>query len=434
MNRNDRCYLQINRIEYPVWGMALVMALLLISPFVSKLIPYAVFVICLYRMIRYDAKIFMIDYCALIPVTALFRMPSGMTLLIWLCLVAAIWYLVRGKIHANGAFICLLMVLNYLTTRMQMNINHFGLCFGQILILYVLMSEQSEASAELGIKAFCWSLTFSSLYALLFRNTYYLGSVIGYEGWAIYGTDLLRFHGLFGDPNYYMTMLIVGLALLCKLKESAKIHPVAFWSMGAAMTLFGILTYSKTFFVVFILLGGIYIIWQFWSRKVFRGVFFSAIAMGAAFFILLSENSPFAVVLERFNTDTGLSGITTGRNEVFEVYWDKITDNAITFLFGYGFNAPRLGKDPHNLFLEAIYYSGLIGLILIVLFYCFMVVFIARKTPGFQKQSAIAKYVVVLMAIALYCTLGGMFTVYPYASFLLAFLSLYITPKIEANN
>lgn len=434
MNRTDRIRQLGAKIEYPVWGMVLVLALLMVSPFVSNLIPFIVFMLCLYRVLRYDVRTFAVDYCLLIPFSALFRMPSGMSLLIWLCLVAAIWYFVRSKIRASALLITLLLLLNYMITRMQMNINDFVLCFGQIFILYVLLPEQNSKSAAQAIRAFCWSLTISSLYALLFRNTHYLGPIVGYEGEAIWGSGILRFHGLWGDPNYYSTLLVVGLALLCKLKESGKINSIVFWCMGALMAFFGILTYSKTFFLLFVLLGGIYIIWQFWSKKVFRGVFFTAAAMVAVLFVLYSEDSPFAVILDRLTSGTSLSDLTTGRSDLFIAYWDVITKDASSFLFGLGLNAPGLRKDPHNLYLEITYYMGAVGLVLMGAFFVSMLHRIEKQTPGFRKQNPFAKYIVVLLLLMLYFTLQGMFMIITYAAFFVAFLSLYVTKETPGSD
>lgn len=418
------------KTEYPLWGIMLVLALLSVSPFVSEYIPYAVFLICLYRLIRYNAKVFMTDYCLLLPFTFVFRTTGGMSLLIWLCLVAAIWYFIRGKIRANGMLIFLLLLLNYLLTRMQMNINDFVLCFGQIFIIYVLLPQQDPQTAERAVKAFCWSMILSSVYALLFRSTSALTSIIGYESEAIWGSGIMRFRGLFTDPNYYMTLLIVGLALLCKLREANRLSPAAFWIQGIAMTVFGILTYSKAFFLVFVLLIGTYIIWQFWSKKFFRGVFFTMVVMVAALYCLSAENSPFAVVLERLTSSKDLSDFTTNRSDLYIAYWEAITEGLGTFLFGYGFNAPLLnGSGAHNLYLEIAYYSGFVGLTLIMGFCISVLSQIGRKTPEFHKQNFLAKYMVLLMVAAVYCSLQGMFLIHCYGAFSLAFLSMYITKK-----
>ena len=98
MNMNGQTRWMGSKTEYPLWGILAVMGLVLISPFVSPYLCYFAFVISICRMLRFDAKVFAVDYAILIPVCQFYRTTGGMSLLVWLCLVAAIWFFVRGKI------------------------------------------------------------------------------------------------------------------------------------------------------------------------------------------------------------------------------------------------------------------------------------------------------------------------------------------------
>lgn len=419
--------------EYPAFSMLLVMTLILLSPFVSTYLCYVAFLICIYRMMRHDVKVFATDYCILLPATQIFRTTAGMTFLIWLCLIAAVWYLLHGTIRANATLVLFLMLLNYLITRMQMVLSDFVLCFGQMFILYVLLPKQDSESAERTVKAFCWSLVVTSFYALVFRHTSQLLAIRGQESMAIWGTSITRFSGLIRDPNYYMTMLIAGMAALCKLKEAGRIKTFWFWGQILAMSVFGILTYSKTFFLMYILLGGVYIIWQFWSRKLIKGMAYAMLGMVAGAYFLLSENSPFAVVLTRLTSSSSLSAITTGRSDLYVRYWNVITENVANFLFGLGLKAPLLGKGAHMLYLEMVYYVGIVGLVLILGFFASMILDLQRKNPRVKHQSLIAKYAVIAIVAAQYLTLQGMFQVITYGVFFVAFLAVAVTPKADCG-
>ena len=285
--------------EYPVWSIAIALVLIALSLFLPVYLCYVAFVICMYRIVCYDAKVFATDYCLLIPWARLFRTAGGMTLLVWLCLIAAIWYLIRGKLRANTALVILILLLNYLLLRMNMAVNNFGLCFGQLCVLFVLLPQQDADSAERATKAFVGSLLICAVYALIFRNTPQMLAVRGPESLAIWGTNFKRFSGIEEDPNYYSTIVIVALALLCKLKETGRLHSLLFWIGGAVLAVVGALTYSKMYLLVLVLLGGIYIIWQFWNKKMIKGVVFSAMAVVAGMYLLFAESSPFAVIMSR---------------------------------------------------------------------------------------------------------------------------------------
>ena len=152
--------------------------------------------------------------------------------------------------------------------------------------------------------------------------------------------------------------------------------------------------------------------------------------MIAAIYVLASDNSPFAVVLERLTSSKDLSDITTNRSDLFVAYWRAITKNVGTLLFGYGFNAPLLnGRGAHNVFLELAYYIGIVGLTLIIGLMVSLVCWIGNHTSGFHKQSMIEKYVALGMAMVVYCSRQGMFLLPCYAAFFLALLSLHIVKK-----
>lgn len=423
----------IAEMNYPIWGIVMVMALLYLAPFLSSLLVYIAFLICIYRVFRYDARVFATDYCMLLPVSTLLQTSGGISLIVFLCLFASIWYLIRNGIQGNRSFVLLVILLNYLLLRMQMDINNFVLYFGQLFLLYVLVPKQDPHSAERSAKLFCASLFLSSAYALLFRNTSQIYAVRGNEVPAYFGSSLMRFQGLFEDPNYYMFLLILGLALLIKLKDCKRIRRFSFLLMGVSLTVFGILTYSKTFFLSFILLGCVYILWQFHDRKLIFGSVLTALAASVSVWVLISDASPFAVVLTRLNNASSISELTTGRSDLYLQYWKAITENPATFFFGYGFAAESLGKATHNLYLEIMYYTGMVGFLLAIWFYGCIGHQVHKKAREGPRQSIYSRYVVVLMVLVVFFTLSGMYAAVSGGIFLLAFLSIMISKRTEVN-
>ena len=223
MNLSKRVYglrLKVNTaMAYPVGSMALVLLLIFLSPFVSSYLCYVALLICVYRAVRYNSGIFITDYCVLLPLFHLFRGPDGMSLQVYLCLFAAVWYLIRGSVKVNSVVVWFLLLFNYLIARMQMDIANYLLSFGQIFLCFVLLPRQDSSSALRACKFFCFSVLLSSFYAIAVRNSWQLQAIIGPEAVAIWGTGIMRFRGLFEDPNYYMTLLVVALGLLLKLRD-----------------------------------------------------------------------------------------------------------------------------------------------------------------------------------------------------------------------
>ena len=417
--------------EYPVFGIVACIVLLMIAPFVSRLIPLVVFGVCVMRIVMHGPRVFAIDYCLLIPISSLFCLPSGMSLLIWLCLVAMIWYLIRGQITGSVTLVFLLVLLNYLLLRMQMNINAFVLCFGHMAMLYVIMDTLDESTVKRALRGFLLSLLIASVYAFVFRNNYRIIAIVGAEGDAILGTDIRRFKGLYVDPNYYMTLLVIGLASLLKLKKCELVRLPLFLFYFVSFTAFGVLTYSKTFFLMFVLLCGITVLWQFWDRKIFKGMVFTLLAVGGLLYLIYSPNSPFAVVMARLTTSKDLDVVTTGRTDVFAMYWRAISEDWGTFLFGHGLAAEGLRKDPHNLYLEIMYYIGFVGTLLYFALCIAIFARTARNAKGLREQRLISKFLVISIMAIMYISLNGMFLPLFHSELFLALLSMMIVNKKE---
>lgn len=415
--------------EYPLPSMLAALALYYLAPLTTTLLAIPATLLCLYRVIRYDAKVYATDYCILAPILALSKTVLDVPLLLYLSLFAAIWYFVRRGFRAEPPYVVLLVLMNYLILRMQLDINAFVLCFGQMFTLCILLPEQDGDSAERAVKGFCLNLLVSSVYAWIFRRNGGIRQITGAEIVAISGLSAIRFKGLAADPNYYMTLLTTGLAVTLKLKDSRRIGKRSFVIFLAGLSLFGILTYSKTFFLMFVLLVLIYVVWQFWNHKVLRGVGLTILAAVALVVLFTMENSPFAVVLERLRSARSLSDLTTSRTDLYVLYLKEITSDAFSFFFGKGLAAEGLARDPHNLYIEIAYYLGVVGLILFVAFYGAMVLMTERRSRSVGRQNMIAKYEVLLVVLALYFTLHGIFGPVFHSVFFVAFASILIVRK-----
>lgn len=408
--------------EYPLWSMLVAQALLYLVPFVSSYLALPAFAICVYRMIRYDARVFAVDYCMLIPVTQMFRAPGGMSLLVLYCLFGALWYFVRSGVPGNVAFGAFVVLVCYLLTRMQTAYDEFLKCLGQLFLLCVILPKQDGKSAEWAAKAFCISLLISSLYAFVFRGSWQLYALRGQEVPAYWGSSLRRFKGVFEDANYFMSLQIVGIAILIKLKYCGKIGTYVFAAGGVAMVYFGVLTYSKTFFFALILLVAVSIMFLWRGRKAFR-IALLGVAMLIMILLLSLEKSPFAVVLARLTNATSFSEFTTGRSDLALLYFNAITEDLKSLVFGAGLGAEIFTLGTHNIFLEIAYHTGLLGLILFVGYGIALSMLMKEGRKACFAKNRMAAWVVLFMVVVLYCALHGMFSVISYAMFFLAYLS-----------
>ena len=414
-------YLAANKtdqIEYPMATIAVCMLLIYLSPFVSLALNYLAFAICIYRIIRYDVSVFAIDYCVLAGVSYIFLTTGRVSLLAWLSIAAGLWYMIKNGIKATVSLVLLILLMDYMLVRMQGQVNTFVLCFSQLLLLFVLISEQRKEGIVQSAKAFCLSVLFSSGYALLFRNAVQIRSLLGNEAAAYWGSSLTRFQGLLRDPNYYMLFINHHISWIPLLAGTG------------LLVLFGALSYSKTFVIVLALFALLCVAMLFLKKNFLLGVGSLAVFALAAIFL---SRTLFSVTLYRITSTDSLYDLTTGRSKLLVAYFDDITQSVSSLFFGHGLSAEILERGTHNLFLEIVYYFGLVGLFLMIAYVILLLRVLSQQDRDLIHSNGVFRYTALIVFIALFCTLQGMTFSITYIMLYLAILATEIAPNTKLS-
>lgn len=412
-----------NKLHYPIPGICAILALIYLSPFVSSWLNYVAFMICIYRLVKYDERIFSVDYCCLISVATVFALPGGLSFVVVLSLIAEVWFIIRDGLVVENSLVSLLLLVCYLMLRMQYSISDFLLCVSQLLIIYLMISFLDIQTIVLDIELFALNVGISSIYALLFRNSPAIINIIGAEVPAYFGSSLTRFQGLFRDPNYYMSLVIMSIVLLTLLYIKKYISKYLFLLGIGCMFLFGALTYSKTFIFLLCLY---WLLCLFYLIRQKRYIFAVAFAAGTVCPAILLSNTLFATTLYRITSASSVSELTTGRTALFEIYWREVLSSPGIMLLGKGMSAQLLEKGTHNLFLEIQYYIGLIGLILFFFYFGTLIILVKKKRTTVCAASRMFNYSSLIVFIALFCSLQGMFSISVYTLLYLAVISIGI--------
>lgn len=415
-----------DRLTYPIQGISVILALIYLSPFVSSLLNYAAFLMCMYRLVKYDERVFSVDYCCLISAATVFALPGGFSLVVVLSLLAEFWFVVRDGAVLDSAMAVLFLLVCYLMLRIQSSVSGFVLCVSQLLIFHRMLSFADTQTILLDIGAFVLSVLTSSVYALVFRKTSAMTAIVGREVLAYYGSSLTRFQGLFRDPNYYMSLVIMAIVLLTLLYFKKYISKALFSAGIVCMFFFGALTYSKTFLFLICLYWGLCFFYLLRAR---RYIFAAAFSVGTVVLAIILSNTLFATTLYRITSASSVSELTTGRTDMFEEYWREIIASPGTMLFGKGLSAQLLKKGTHNLFLEIQYYVGAIGLTLYLFYFGALVVRMQKKSAAGCYPSRLFSNSPLIVFIVLFSSLQGMFSISVYTLLYLAVIAIAVPQK-----
>ena len=415
------------KIEYPVGTMIIVLTLIYASPFLSLYLNYLAFLLCIYRIVRYEESVFAVDYCVLASVSYIFVSTGIVSLFSWLSIAAALWWIIKMGVRAIPSFALLVILLNYMLFRMQGEVNTFVLCVSQLILMFVLLTNQRKEGIVCCVKGFCLSVIVSSLYAMVFRNVSQINYLLGNEIEAYWKSSFTRFRGLFRDPNYYMTMAAAAIALLAVLFLNRYLSQKAFAAGAGILMVFGALTYSKTFLVILIVFCILFVAMLFSRKRYILGIMCVFLFLIAG--IILSR-TVLAVTIYRFTSTDNLYELTTGRSELIAEYLQEITKSAGNLFFGAGLSAEILGRGTHNLFLEIVYYYGLTGFGIMTAYILSLIRLAGQRfEDSMGKRTGILKYTVLLIFLLLFSTLQGLRFSITYVILYLSILATIIMPK-----
>lgn len=263
-------------------------------------------------------------------------------------------------------FSSLYIVLHLITTNItSISFGDITPFFSNVLLLAFCINKKIILTNRCNY-FFLAGFLLSSILAL-FKSYTRLPSILAdssvyYEKFELFS----RFSGLTYDANFYTMLTITLLIVLIKM-------PGAFYFKTAVFLValfFGFATYSKSFYLSLVFC----LVYLFKNVKDVNMI--SVLKYCFIFFIIGlccygAAESFFQVVLFRIFNSNSLDELTTGRSHLWTMYIDEICSDGFSFMFGHGM-IHVIRKAAHNTYVEILYYFGLFGGIvdLIYVFYC----------------------------------------------------------------
>lgn len=181
-----------------------------------------------------------------------------------------------------------------------------------------------------------------------------------------------RLSGYYGDANFYSAHISAALGgvLLIFLREEKGTRRNWILALGVALLYCGFLSASKAFFVT------IAVVFMLWFVKflVMRGKIGRKLFMLAGILLVFSGilasgifDEQWNVIVFRFRQSTTLSGLTTGRTDIWMDYLRALSQDFKLLLLGRGYTITLVnGVASHNTVIQIIYQFGILGSILLL--------------------------------------------------------------------
>ena len=431
-----RVKIQVRKTEnkFPWESLALSLFLILSVQFIDHNLLFAPFLIQLYRILRYGEHVFMVDWAILVNFATIFRLPIGGAVGI-LVIIAAIWFLLhKQRYRLTCALMILPILVIYLFFRASGKMEDYLFISSTLIVSYLLINQCTTQDSVRVAKGFVFGILLASIYGFIFRGSAAITYYIAEDSTAIYGVeDALRFRAIFGDSNYYSCYLILGIILAIELYILRQSNLIQTMVVLVLLSGFGVATYSRTFFLMLavLLVYSIYLLFKNGKKAV-------ACCLTAVITIIVGmvgagKISAFDVVLARFFSADGLSGMTSGRSGLLTHYGTYILENTPVLIFGKGLNADLLGKiGTHNLYIEILYFIGSVGGLLYASYLFSLIKMVRSRRGRYHWKQTVLSVLPICFMLMLYFSLQGMFMTATYTLFFIA-ISAMLLPSISST-
>ena len=245
--------LDIQRINLIILSILYVTIFLGIRFF--PLLTVAAFVLNCIFFIFLPTELIFCDLFFLLSLASIYKYEPGTVSFFTILELTAIAIILFREKRLDAKFtiiLCIFMcyVLIVCSINSTFDLLNFVKQIMNFFILYLFVRTVNKSIFNKVIIFYVFGVIASSIVGLFSKYIPNFYEYIRYVGAYIDGETYTRFTGLFGDPNYYSVNLILGLAGLILLYYKKEIN-IIFWICFICLSLFGFLTYSKSFILMY---------------------------------------------------------------------------------------------------------------------------------------------------------------------------------------
>jgi len=352
----------------------------------------------------YTLKFHFTGFSLYVPMSALYVAVCIIYLLLWHNREITKGLILSYSVFAIYAITIPLFGEHTLTTTLGFLLNYTSILFAAILV-------RDEKAFGRYINIYALGLVSSSLVRLIgfvvpnINN--YITAMTSVDTVVAGARIHTRFAGLDLDPNYFALQVLIAIAcLLVKIyydQDGNKLSIV----LLILLTVFGLLSLSKMYIIMLIFLIVLTLASFFRNNMKAALKFLGSVlaCVGAALYF--TYDFLYEAFLVRFvGSGVTASAITTGRIEVWNNFIHAILNNPKLLYVGAGFGSGYFNMCAHNMYLTALYYMGIIGIVIILIFLGNLIKTLQLNVAGQNKfrlvdVNTIPLYVLVITNLSL---------------------------------
>ncbi|MBQ7798629.1 MAG: hypothetical protein IJ371_05850 [Clostridia bacterium] len=199
-----------------------------------------------------------------------------------------------------------------------------------------------------------------------------------------------RFGAFFNNVNTLSVYCTLCASSFVVLLLNNKLQFNKYFYFPIITSAIGLLTYSKAFILVNLLLYGMWFVLSFIkSNNKKKFILFSiGLIFVLTLAIFLAKDYVKTIIARFIDTDhsTIINNFTTGRADIWEAYLKRWLKSPLTFLFGNGYTASKIATNQyeHSIYIAFLYQFGIVGSIIII----GTLVWTIRKNAKLQRNIA----------------------------------------------
>ncbi len=418
-----------NRIR---WAISAILALLILFGTYRNVFSLAAFLLMGLMLVFCDNETNLLQIFFVVPMANIFKFSPGVQS--FFTVILLVYIVLHLVLPRRATFAVILFAVYVLIGQLfagQFNFFRTVKLVCSLLFLSSVLNNKVEVQNKEIFLSYIIGNLISSVFGLMDSNFFKIESYIGTAEFAGSSseTDILRFSGLYPDPNYYSVCIIVSMCLLLILYHKKEIGTFPAVLVAGPMIYFLIITYSKSS-VIMLLVFFAYLMYSLILQKKHFHVAAIIIMLVTIIVLALSGRiSLFETVIARFmNASSGeeldVNALTTGRTDIWIMYLKYILKNLNTAVFGDGISAGFYNQmAAHNTYIDILRHLGVVGGLLLFI----SLKMILSDSIAVKKDRNLLNYSILICVLAMYFFLSELFYIDAQFHLFIAFTVMNLT-------